>query len=532
MMRLEGNRVGSRRELGEGRERCPADPATARSIMSVHTGIAACASLALFVAAPARAETEDGAGKAKVAQAPAQQPTGRKKPRPAAAAAAPSVQSAPAAAATVSRAWSAGPSTASPPSANGAVSPEVAKMIKFAAFDKLSMKGWITTVPPAAESIFQDPNGLRTALAEYGIGYVAYSTNTFTANMLNNAPPKPQTYQGQIPTTYSFSEVTLSYDLGRVGLTGGQLSVGAMLTGTTWEPLGPSGAKFANLYYFQSLMDDTVQLQAGVFYNAQNYLGLLVAASMATGPQALVPYELGLSRQGVPAPGANLMINLPNNFYNKAGVQRSISPDGADVEQQANPIGLGLSSPDAKALFIDEFGYKTFSSPTQGSVWVRAGGLYNTSPYFDFSAGRKTDTNWGFYAAADVQVSHISSAPYEAYQGYYVGGFYMTSDPNKNMYQNYYEGRVYGMGIIPGRPMDQTALIFGYTTLSKSALDFQAALTGIRPFGDYASVTVSNSFRLNPGVYLMLGTSYNVHPSATPRLKNSLNFMASLTTAF
>ncbi|WP_143201587.1 carbohydrate porin [Bradyrhizobium sp. NAS96.2] len=529
---LERDCGGARRDLGGGRARSLADAAIARPTTWFHAGIAACASLALLVGTPAHAETEDGAGRAKGSHLPGKQVAGRKKPAQAAAPAAPPAQSEPAAAATVSRAWSAGPSTTSAPAAGGAMSPEVAKMIKFAAFDKLSMKGWITTVPPAAESIFQDPNGLRTALAEYGIGYVAYSTNTFTANMLNNAPPKPQTYQGQIPTTYSFSEVTLSYDLGRVGLTGGQLSVGAMLTGTTWEPLGPSGAKFANLYYFQSLLDDTVQLQAGVFYNAQNYLGLLVAASMATGPQALVPYELGLSRQGVPAPGANLMINLPYNFYNKAGVQRSISPDGADIEQQANPIGLGFSSPDAKALFIDEFGYKTFSSPTQGSVWVRAGGMYNTSPYFDFSAGRKTDTNWGFYAAADVQISQISSAPYEAYQGYYVGGFYMTSDPNKNMYQNYYEGRIYGMGIIPGRPMDQTALILGYTTLSKSALDFQAALTGIRPFGDYASVTVSNSFRLNPGVYLMLGTSYNVHPSATPRLRNSLNFMASLTTAF
>lgn len=529
---LERKCGGGKRKFGGCQARFAAVGATARATAWTHAGVAVCASLVLFIGSPAHAATDDDTGKAKMARAPVKPATGRKKPAQAAAPAVAPSQLGTAAPATVSRAWSAGPSAAPAPSAGGAVSPEVANMIKFAAFDKLSMKGWITTVPPAAESIFQDPNGLRTALAEYGIGYVAYSTNTFTANMLNNAPPKPQTYQGQIPTTYSFSEVTLSYDLGRLGLTGGQLSVGAMLTGTTWEPLGPSGAKFANLYYFQSLMDDTVQLQAGVFYNAQNYLGLLVAASMATGPQALVPYELGLSRQGVPAPGANLMINLPHNFYNKAGVQRSISPDGADVEQQANPIGLGFSSPDAKALFIDEFGYKTFASPTQGSVWVRAGGMYNTSPYFDFSAGRKTDTNWGFYAAADVQVSQISSAPYEAYQGYYVGGFYMTSDPDKNMYQNYYEGRVYGMGIIPGRPMDQTALIFGYTTLSKSALDFQALLTGIRPFGDYASVTVSNSFRLNPGVYLMLGTSYNVHPSATPRLKNSLNFMASLTTAF
>ncbi|MGY4310701.1 hypothetical protein [Bradyrhizobium sp. JR3.5] len=110
------------------------------------------------------------------------------------------------------------------------------------ALDKvLGYKGWNIPFPSFADTLLLDDGGFRTALASQGIGFLSFGITLSQANMLDTPRSVPNSYP---PCTYQnhlggicagnqayFGEsfglgynhnTYLTYDLGRVGLEGGQ----------------------------------------------------------------------------------------------------------------------------------------------------------------------------------------------------------------------------------------------------------------------------------------------------------------------
>ncbi|PZU15120.1 MAG: hypothetical protein DI606_00720 [Sphingobium sp.] len=67
-------------------------------------------------------------------------------------------------------------------------------------FDDLSLKGWIMPFPKVADSVLKDAGGVRSALADAGVGIFALSTNRFVYNVAKDGISGRKVYNGQEPT--------------------------------------------------------------------------------------------------------------------------------------------------------------------------------------------------------------------------------------------------------------------------------------------------------------------------------------------
>ena len=109
-----------------------------------------------------------------------------------------------------------------------------------------------------------------------------------------------------------------------------------------------------------------LDFKAGYIDNTQEFLGINVGGNLATGnlgPQATIPFQLGLSYGGFAAPGINVRVRSKTGFYNKFGIQRSLPPGGARAENAVNPGGFRFSPPGTGVLLIDEIGFNRASAP-------------------------------------------------------------------------------------------------------------------------------------------------------------------------
>jgi len=234
--------------------------------------------------------------------------------------------------------------------------------------------------------------------------------------------------------------------------------------------------------------------------------------------------QAGLSYSLFGTPAANLRLNFGEASYVKFGVQRSIPPGGARVELAHNGMGLRFSVPGAKALYIGEAGYKRSSAPGVRSLWLRAGGLYNTTDYRDYVTGGTHD-NWAIYAAADAQLTQPDAKM--PFRGLYLGASYNKATDRVNLYTDYYEARAYGIGLIPSRPFDLASLVVTYNGLGTPAV---SALAQGRPSDDHiVTIIGSYSLRLTNGLYVQPGVGYTINPVFTPRQPDAINLYFGLT---
>lgn len=380
-------------------------------------------------------------------------------------------------------------------------------------------------MPGYADTVLQDTGGVRSKLAEHGIAFTYLSLNAFSANVQNNAPSSPQSYAGQRPTASSDNYYTLTYDLGRLGDPGAQLVVGGSFNATTWEPLGPRGLKLSRLAVYQPIFGDLLAVKFGFLTNDLHYIGTSVGGSLAggsLGPSALLPFQAGLARLNIPAPAFNVISQLPGGLYYRGGAQRSISPDGANAEDKSNPTGLRFSVPGASVLTIQEVGYQRHPSPNGHAMWLRVGGIYNNTKYFDFQTLSR-DTNSVIFAAADYQAASFSSEL--PFQGLYAGATYMKSPAAVNVFKDYWEGRVYAIGLLPSRPLDFTTLVFTRTGISDDYRRFLMATTGSDTRNANIGITLSHTFRVYSGVYIAPGIGYTINPSPVRKLDNCLRLL-------
>jgi len=418
----------------------------------------------------------------------------------------------------------------SPPAITSATSPPPD-------FESLQIKGLNISLPGPQDTIDPDFAGIRSSLAALGIGYIGWTNNNFFYNTLQAERTTfgQQAYNGQKPTFFTNNVMQLTYDLSRYGIPDGQIVLGGVYNFDTWAPAGPNALSLATLSYYQTFLNKQVELKFGYLANAVEFWGPFLAGNLATGifgPSATIPVELGINAYAWATPAINIKANGPDGFYNKFGIQRASSPDGLSVEKIDNPTGLKWSTPNSGVLVINEFGYLKQAAPGQLATWVRAAPMFNTSRYIDYAFGGRGTGNYAAYFLADQQLVQLAPIASQAARGVYAGVAAMYAPPEFNRFSQYYELRLYGIGLLPSRPGDMLSLVVTRNVFSRYLVD--AALQGDELAHDASlSITAAYTAPIAPGVRAGIGLGYTDHPTPvvyTPQTGSALNILANVTT--
>lgn len=399
---------------------------------------------------------------------------------------------------------------------------------------------WLN-IPGPADTIDQDHGGVRSALEEVGIGYVGGTVNTFVVNQLPNAARstiRDQLYVGQNPTFNTLNFMIATYDLSRFGIPDGQIIVGAEQQYWTWKPGGPDRVGINTIAYYQTAFDGKLELKFGYLRNINEFVGTVVGGNAAVnvfGASSNILYQAGISNNAAPTPALNLKYNFDDRFYNKASIQRSLSPDGQSAQIAENPTGLNWSTTNAGVLFLDETGYKNKAAPGLPETWLRAGAGFNNSSFTDLQhpAQPRASGNSIYYFAADRQFWQ-SDAQGSAARGIYAGFSVMYAPPDLNRVSQYYELRLYAKGLFDSRPHDQIAIVATNTAWSNFAVD-AALAKGHFVHRDSTAISGTYTAHLAPGIYSSLGLTYINNPTSitfTPRTGHALNLLVSTSIFF
>jgi porin len=195
-------------------------------------------------------------------------------------------------------------------------------------------------------------------------------------------------------------------------------------------------------------------------------------------------------------------------------------------EGTLNPTGIRFSVPGAKALYVDELGYKNRATPGVMENWLRFGAMYNQSSFTDFTklgTGATISGNSGIYFLADRQLwQQAPDSPHTAYRGLYAGVSAMYAPPAETPISQYYEARAYWIGPFDTRASDLVSFVYNHQVFSHYLADELNASTA--PFAALGLPVptahhASNSYTLTylahimPGVYASVGVGYTDHPS-------------------
>jgi porin len=413
------------------------------------------------------------------------------------------------------------------PSSTGWYDPD-----KSARFSAMSAKGFGpggSLATQLGDAFLGDAGGVRSALADYGIGGYLYVSGTQWQNLLKS-PTKTngnQAYIGQKYTAQSLDGILGTYDLDHIGLPGAQIVLDAGCSVSSYLPASGRGCRVLELSFYDSFFHGRVELSAGILQNSVEFLDTYVGGNSNTGafgPAAILPVQSGLSYTPGVAPGLNVTYHFNANWYEKIGVQRSESPQGLVQEYTYfNPHGLTFSEPNAKALVIDEVGFRQTASADSRFTYIRGGGLYNWTQYTDFNT-RGTSTNWNVYLLGDQQFSRPD--PGRPYRGWYGGFSVMESPSSVNVFRSYYEARIYDISPFVSRPFDQFNIVATHAMFSKDARQYFINLGTYPPQKDTTSVTMGYAYKVAHGTYLQPGLSFTNHPSfiTEPGQGHDLNF--------
>ncbi|MBZ9559495.1 MULTISPECIES: carbohydrate porin [unclassified Modicisalibacter] len=404
----------------------------------------------------------------------------------------------------------------------------------FDKFDGFMEQGLLVKMPPNRDTILKDAWGLRSQLAEHNIGLQILSLNNLTYDLNSPSYHGDQTYNGEDLTGMSTEQVLLTYNFDQEGIDQKQLIFAMVNTVTNWQPQGPRAtASLSRLAYYQSFNQKQWEMKVGYLSNALEYVGIYTGGSLVGGTQGInsvIPFQVGLSRLPFSSPGINLKFNADNGFYNKLGAQRSMSPHGPEAEIDNNEHGFRWQTPGAGTLFIDEIGLQ--KSPTQDTryMWLRAGAIHNSSDYDLMNGQGKSNDNYAYYLAADVQLTPPGNTQSHG-QGWILGGSYNYAPSDRNLYTEYLEARLYKRGIIPSRPFDMLSFNINRTKFSPEARHAYAA-NSIDTAHHSDAATVSYMARIYSGAYLSTALSHVSSPSFAPEKDDALNLSLSLNLFF
>ena len=343
-----------------------------------------------------------------------------------------------------------------------------------------------------------------------------------------------QVYNGQKPTFFTNNVMQMTYDLSRYGISDGQIVVGGIYNYDTWEPAGPNAFSLATLSYYQTFLNRQVELKIGYLANVVEYWGPFLAGNLSSsifGPSGQIPVAAGLSAWAWTKPAINIKINGPDGLYDKFGVQVASSPDGPFAEKTANPTGLEWSTPNSGVLAINEVGYRKEAAPGQLATWVRAAAIVNTSRYVDFEFGGRNTGNYAAYVLADRQLVQLDPVKGQAARGWYAGVTAMYAPPEFNRVSEYYEARLYAIGLLPSRPGDMVSVVVSRNVFSHYLVD-AALRSGQLAHTGNLSITAAYYAPVAPGIRVGIGLGYTNNPTPviyTPQTGSALNLLANVT---
>jgi porin len=401
----------------------------------------------------------------------------------------------------------------------------------------MGIKSWGSLCPNFGDSLLGNAGGIRSKLADHGIAGLLSITATGWQNLLSEPSQTNgmQAYIGQKFTHDETSGVLGSYDLGHIGLKGAQIGLD-FGTGQATSDINVTarGFRVNDLSLHYPLLGGKIELTAGYVPNDVQFIDVYVGGNLQTGafgPTASLPIQAGLSENADDAPGLNVKSNFHKNWYDKIGVQRSLYPQGKGAVSdwsEINRHGVRFSEPFAKALVIDELGFKRPASTDSLSRFFRVGGLYNWSDYTNFNTG-KFSPNWMVYLLGDQQLTRTS--PTMPFRGLYGGFSVMDSPANVNVFRQYDELRLYDIGPFSSRPFDMASLVVTHSSFSKDARQATTSGGSYPPPTDTTSISGTYAFKLAPGTYIIPVLGYTAHPSfiTAPKQGNDLNIILTLT---
>ena len=415
---------------------------------------------------------------------------------------------------------------------------------------KYGYKGWNVMFPSYGDSLVADDGNWRTNLASHGFGFSVQGSAIFQNNLLDTPGRIPssgyapcgqnslnyncaggRSYFGQRPSIMVANSAFLTYDMSQYGVPDGQIAVGANFGASTDQQYNPNTFRFNGISWYQTFLDKRLEIKAGYFANLPEFAGTFVGGMVVNpfGPSASIPIVLGMSPNSISTPNLRIKWNITDKLYAQAAVQRSLpvlGPTGNSIydEVNANPSGLAFNSsvPGTRELYISEIGYKRPSATNTPFTWLRAGYMYNTSTFADYSRMLQDphatkNGAYGLYALADYQITQSAPAsPYTAYRGVYVGGSFMYGDQKSTPFTQYVEARAYLVGPSASRPSDMLSFVYSHNKANKylqKALNVYSAFTNFYPIGESNSITAAYTYHVMPGLYATAGLGYTDKPS-------------------
>jgi len=432
-----------------------------------------------------------------------------------------------------------------------------------AKYEKFYPKAWESPFPGVEDTLFDEKGGIRDAMAKHNFGILFLDTSAFYYNL--RQPPMYQfpagsdssteggnteeVFMGQRPTFQSTEMAWLTYVVPHHNV---QIVASYANINTNWDQSGPTLFRLDNLMATWWDAKDRIEITLGYIENdSTNFYEGYIGGSLAGGTlgvQAAIPYILGESRTGTSTPGINTKVKLSKYTYDRLGFQRSVDSAGALEEHHRNPRGFRFleSGEAAKLLTIDELGYHRPASYTQKSVLVRATGFLNNSNFTDYKHYNSTancnltgqagcqDDNFAASFAGDFQLTQPDKIL--GFRGWYAGGSAQYAPPRLNLYSQYYEARLYGMGPFSrNHPEDMPILMGTHTVFSQMALnDFTSGNVPAHSYGDQTTVSLGYSWRVRAGMWVCPNVTYSRHPTwypsfLGPRLQSPVNAVMNFT---
>jgi porin len=422
-----------------------------------------------------------------------------------------------------------------------------------AKYDQFQFSEWEMPFPSVGDSLIGDTGGVREELAKKKIGFLLFNPGQVTYDFrqspmqdykLPNGKWTPQIFNGQRPTGYGGSVLFFGYH----PTSHVSFNLAGVNFNPTWNELSPRvGIRLTTAAIHVTALNNKIKIDAGYLMNEATYYESYIAGNLAAGTlgqQAVLPFVVGENASCFATPGVNLKVQVSDHLYELVGVQRSLPPGGFNSNDDRDRGGTRFLMKGAKALMMEEFGYRQNSAPGAKSIFIRANGWYNMTPYNDMrsfasaAAGKMTSNNFAGSLAGDVQLRQQN--PYLPFQGVYVGGTMQYAPPQQNLYHAYFETRAYMIGTFKNRPTDMLVASVNHLDFSQSMLKtistmqsygydilynnsaYTQPLGSVPYYGDQTTVGVSYGVHVRPGLWLTPVIAYTKHPVAAPRLPSPL----------
>jgi len=394
--------------------------------------------------------------------------------------------------------------------------------------------------PSGCDRISPELAGLRSTLADNGIGFSNNIRPKYTYDVAGHRNVTPsQVYIGQDPTYELEMDAKFTYDLTRIGMGGNaQLVVGVTASMSNYPEQIPRYTAFDTLAINQRFFDGQLELQYGYYNLIREYYGMVLggnASSAALGPVSVIPVQLGLTLF-TPSPAFTVAVKDPSlTWYNRFTVARAASgPHGTtsgfqwDIDH--SPSGLAFSVPGAKALLVNEFGYKTPLGAPGRETWARAGVIYNTSEVtrYDQAPGARAPDNYGGYLAFTTQLTQPDGM---GPRGLHVDMKVDFAPKDRNLFSRGYQMTAYYLGPFANRPMDMVSFGYSYSKFSETVRSSLGAI-GVSSANYSSAITLSYAAMLSPGIAWINGITYQKNPTFTPLLPNAVIFQSALNFSF